>query len=147
MIKKPETDEEFFELFTRLMEGASPEDTEEADEELRAAGMDPDAIGAEMEAHAKAVLKCLTEEDRRRAALEREQFRRELEAARLERDWTEDELKAEIAALVAQAGFQHGAPAVAAHFHKLEGRATKSDLESLLLEFIFLRAAVRRSES
>ena len=145
-MKKPETDQEFFDLFSRLMEGSLPEDIDEADEELRAAGMNPDAVGAKVAAHAAAVLKRLTEDNRKRAAAEREQFRRELDAVRLEREWTEDELKAEIAALVAQAGSSQGAPAVAAHFHKFEGRATKGDLESLLLELLFLRAKSRKSE-
>lgn len=139
-MKKPESDQEFFDLFSSLMEESLPEGIDEADEELRAAGMDPDAVGAEVEAHAAAVLRRVTEEDRRRAAAEREQFRRELEATRLEREWTEEELKAEIAALAAQVGHNQGAPAVAAHFHKFEGRATKSDLESLLLELRFLRS-------
>src|SRR5262249_18506401 len=116
------------------------------DEELREAGMDPDAVGAEVAAHAAAVLKRLAEDDRTRAAAEREQFRRELEAVQLERDWTEDELKAEIAALAAQAGFSQGAPGVAAHFHKFEGRASKGDLQSLLQELLFLRAKTRTSE-
>lgn len=145
-MRKPETDKEFFELFWRLLEGSLPEGVEEADEELRAAGMDPNAVGAEMEAHAKAVLKSLMEQERRRSAVEREQFRQDIEAARLERDWTEDELKQEIAALVAQGGFQHGAPTVAAHFHKFEGRATKGDLESLLVEILFLRTKIKKSE-
>ena len=145
-MKKPETDQEFFDLFSRLMEESLPEGIDEADEELRAAGMNPDAVGAEVAAHAAAVLKRLTEDDRKRAAAEREQFRRELEAVRSEREWTEDELKAEIAALAAQAGSSQGAPAVAAHFHKFEGRATKGDLESLLLELLFLRAKSRESE-
>jgi len=145
-MKKPETDQEFFDLFSRLMEESLPQGIDEADEELRAAGMNPDAVGAEVAAHAAAVLKRLKEDDRKRAAAEREQFRRELEAVRLEREWTEDELKAEIAALAAQAGPSQGAPAVAAHFHKFEGRVTKGDLESLLLELLFLRAKSRKSE-
>jgi hypothetical protein len=145
-MKKPETDQEFFDLFSRLLEESLPEDIDDADEELRAAGMNPDAVGAEVAAHAAAVLKRMTEDARNRAATEREQFRRELEAVRLEREWTEDELKTEIAALAAQAGSSQGAPAVAAHFHKFEGRATKGDLESLLLELFFLRAKSRKSE-
>jgi hypothetical protein len=145
-MKKPETDQEFFDLFSSLMEESLPEGIDEADEELRAAGMNPDTVGAEVEVRAAAVLRRLTEEERKRAVAEREQFRRELEAARLEREWTEEELKAEIAALAAQAGSQQGAPAVAAHFHKFEGRATKSDLESLLVELLFLRAKNRKSE-
>ena len=145
-MKKPETDQEFFDLFSRLMEGSLPEGIDEADEELRAAGMNPDAVGAEVAAHAATVLKRLTDDDRKRAAAEREQFRRELEAVRLEREWTEDELKAEIVALAAQAGSSQGAPAVAAHFHKFEGRATQADLESLLLELLFLRAKNRKPE-
>ncbi len=144
-MKKPETDKEFFDLFTRLMEGALPEGIDEADEELRAAGLDPATVGAEVEAHAAAVLRRLTEEERNRALAEREQFRNELEAVRLERDWTEDELKAEIAALAAEAGSHQDAPAVAAHFHKFEGRVTKSDLESLLMELRFLRSKNRKS--
>jgi hypothetical protein len=146
-MKKPETDQEYFDLFSRLMEESCPEGAEEADEELRAAGLDPDAVGAEMAAHAAAVLTRLTEERRKRAADEREEFRRELESVRLERRWSEDELKAEIAALAAQAGSSQGAPAVAAHFHKFDGRATKSDLESLLRELLFLRAQSRKSET
>jgi hypothetical protein len=145
-MKKPETDQEFFDLFSSLMEESLPEGIDEADEELRAAGMNPDTVGAEVEVRAAAVLRRLTEEERKRVVAEREQFRRELEAARLEREWTEEELKAEIAALAAQAGSQQGAPAVAAHFHKFEGRATKSDLESLLVELLFLRAKNRKSE-
>jgi hypothetical protein len=145
-MKKPETDQEFFDLFSSLMEESLPEGIDEADDELRAAGLNPDMVGAEVEAHAAAVLRRLTEEDRKRAGAEREQFRRELEAVGLEREWTEDELKAEIAALAAEAGSQQGAPAVAAHFHKFEGRATKSDLESLLVELLFLRAKNRKSE-
>ena len=146
-MKKPETDQEYFDLFSRLMDESRPEGAEEADEELRAAGMDPDAVGAEVAAHAAAVLKRLTEERRKRAAEEREEFRRELESVRLEREWTEDELKAKIAALAAQAGSSQGAPAVAAHFHKFDGRATKSDLESLLRELLFLRAQSRKSKA
>jgi hypothetical protein len=145
-MKKPETDQEFFDLFSRLMEESLPEGIDEADEELRAAGMNSAAVGAEVAAHAATVLKRLTEDNRNRAAAEREQFRRELEAVRLEREWTEEELKAEIAALAAQAGSQQGAPAVAAHFHKFEGRASKSDLESLLTELLFLRAKNIKSE-
>jgi hypothetical protein len=143
-MKKPETDLEFFDLFSRLMEESLPEGIDEA--ELRVAGMNPVAVGAEVAAHAATVLKRLTEENRERAAAEREQFRRELEAVRLERERTEEELKAEIAALAAQAGSQQGAPAVAAHFLKFEGRVSKSDLESLLTELLFLRAKNRKSE-
>ena len=128
------------------MEESLPEGIDEADAELRAAGLNPDTVGAEVEAHATVVLRRLTEEERKRAVAEREQFRRELEAVRLEREWTEEELKAEIAALAAEAGSQQGTPAVAAHFHKFEGRATKSDLESLLVELLFLRAKNRKSE-
>jgi len=145
-MKKPETDQEFFDLFSSLMEESLPEGIDEADDELRAAGLNPDTVGAEVEAYAAAVLRRLAEEERKRAVAAREQFRRELEAARSEREWTEEELKAEIAALAAEAGSQQGAPAVAAHFHKFEGRATKSDLESLLVELLFLRAKNRRSE-
>jgi hypothetical protein len=145
-MKKPETDKEFFDLFSRLIEESLPEGIDEADAELRADGLNPDTVGAEVEAHAAAVLRRLTEEERKRAVGEREQFRRELEAVRLEREWTENELKAEIATLAAQAGSQQGAPAVAAHFHKFEGRATKSDLESLLVELHFLRSKNRKSE-
>lgn len=146
-MKKPETDQEFFDLFSRLMEESLPEGTDEADEELRAAGMDPAAVGAEVAAHAATVLKRLAEENRTQAAAERERFRQELEAVRLEREWTEEQLKTEIAALAAQAGSQLGAPAVAAHFHKFEGRASKSDLESLLAELLFLRSKDRKSEA
>jgi hypothetical protein len=145
-MKKPETDQEFFDLFSRLMEESLPEGIDEADEELRAAGINPGAVGAEVAAHAATVLERLTEDNEKRAAADREQFRRELEAARSEKEWTEEELKAEIAALAAEAGPQQGAPAVAAHFHKFEGRATKSDLESLLVELLFLRAKNRNSE-
>ncbi len=145
-MKKPETDKEFFDLFSRLMEESLPEGIGEADAELRAAGLNPDTVGAEVEAHATVVLRRLTEEERKRAVAEREQFRRELEAVRLEREWTEEELKAEIAAVAAQAGSQQGAPAVAAHFHQFEGRATKNDLESLLVELHFLRSKNRKSE-
>lgn len=146
-MKKPETDQEYFDLFSRLMEESRPEGAEEADEELRAAGMDPDAVGAEVAVHAATVLKRLTDERRKRAADEREEFSRGLESVRLEREWTEDELKAEIAALAAQAGSSQGAPAVAAHFHKFDGRATKSDLESLLRELLFLRAQSRKPKA
>jgi hypothetical protein len=145
-MKKPETDQEFFDLFSSLMEESLPEGIDEADDELRAAGLNPDTVGAEVEAHAAAVLRRLAEEERKRAVAAREQFRRELEAARSEREWTEEELKAEIAAPAAEAGSQQGTPAVAAHFHKFEGRATKSDLESLLVELLFLRAKNRKSE-
>ncbi len=101
-MKKPETDQEFFDLFSSLMEESLPEGIDEADDELRAAGLNPDTVGAEVEAYAAAVLRRLAEEERKRAVAAREQFRRELEAARSEREWTEEELKAEIAALAAE---------------------------------------------
>ncbi len=72
-MKKPETAREYFDLFSRLMKESCPEGVEEADEELRAEGMNPDVA-----AHAAAILKRPTEEHRKRAADEREQFRQSL---------------------------------------------------------------------
>ena len=49
--------QKLFELFSRLLEESFPEGIDAAEEELRAAGMDPDAVGTEVAAHAAAVLR------------------------------------------------------------------------------------------
>jgi len=135
MRKVPETSSELVALITKAFEASPPEGLEDAEEELRAAGLDPDAVGTEIAAFAKAAYAAsplnwrVSAAQQRKAALERLGGRHVVRRPRVE-------LEAQINAILAQGG--RAAAQARAYFHKNEGRASDEDLASLLSQLEFL---------
>jgi hypothetical protein len=136
--KAPATSAELLDRVKESFDRALPETAEEAAEELCAAGFDPDIVAHEMERVARDLLARSPRNWRVRAQAERAQALAAFDRARAVTTQIPADLKAEINAILARAPHLQSAPQVRAHFHKLEGRASQSDLEALLAELRFL---------
>jgi len=135
MRKTPDTSSEFVALISKAFEASPPEGLEDSVEELRAAGLDPAAVGREIAEFAKAAYAVsplnwrVSAARERTAALERLGGRHVVPRPRAE-------LETQINAILAQGG--KAAAEVRAYFHKNQGRASDEDLASLLSQLEFL---------
>jgi hypothetical protein len=139
MKRKPETDQDLINSIAQLLEQEDPDESPElVDDELRAAGFDPEEIGAKIariaeEAHRRSPLNW-----RQRARAERTEAERRLaRRSDITRLRSRDEIVREINAVVARSPRLQGAPTVQAHFRNFE-TATNEDLADLLVELEFL---------
>jgi len=139
---KPETDQDLVDALATLLE--SEEDGEQAefvDEELRAAGYDPAALGARVarvadEAYARSPYNW-----RQRAAAERAQAEARLRDRATERERrSRSEILEQINVIIARAPDLGESTRVQAHFRNLD-QATDDDLDDLLTELEFLEDA------
>jgi|GraSoiStandDraft_41_1057321.scaffolds.fasta_scaffold876464_2 hypothetical protein len=139
MIKKPpETYRAFVDRLADLFDQIPPEDIEEAEQELRDAGVDPEAIGQRMKNLAEQTLARSRLNWRAEAAAERRHALDKLThfAARIPE--ARSGLEIAIREILERSPHLGNLPAVTAHFRNF-AEATDEDLRSLLLELEFLR--------
>ena len=135
--KSPNTNAELIECLADLFDAVTIEGEAEAEEILRDAGLDPDAVGDRIAQFAKTTLDRSSLNWRQDAKVERENALAYFENYRQEQPPSVSDLKAQIAGILARQPNRSLPDTVRAHFYKLE-HATSKDLESLLLELKFL---------
>ncbi len=135
--KPPSTDAELIERVGELFDALLPEGLAEAEEVLREAGLDPDAVGNRLAQFAKATLASSSLNWRQRAKVERENALAQFDKYRTRQPRAVSDLKKQIASILARQPHLESLPTVRAHFHKLD-HASSKDLESLLTELEFL---------
>jgi len=136
--KPPETYREFLDRLADLFDEVPPESLEEAEQELRDAGLDPEAIGQRMSELAARTLarsplnwRVSAPEERHRALGQFTHFKATIPETRAE-------IEVAIRQILEQMPHLAQSPAVTTHFRNFE-EAGDEDLRSLLLELEFLR--------
>ena len=139
MKPKPETEQDLIDLLAQLLDIDDPDESaEQVDEELRAAGLDPDEIGAKMAASAEDAYRSSPLNWRQRAREQRAEAKARLgRRAGIGQFRSRGDIVRDINALVAQSPFLRDAPRVQAHFRNFD-TATDEDLADLLAELEFL---------
>ena len=140
--KPPGTDAELIERVGELFDTVLPEGQSEAEEVLRKAGLDPDAVGDRLAQFAKATLASSSLNWRQRAKEERENALAQFERDRTGQPRAASDLKAQITGILARQPQLGALPTVRIHLHKFE-HASSKDLESLLEELEFLERQSR----
>jgi len=135
--KPPGTDAELIERVGELFDAVPPEGQAEAEEVLREAGLDPDAVGDRLAQFAKATLASSPLNWRQRAKAERENALAQFDKDRTEQPRAASDLKVQITSILARQPQLGALPTVRVHLHKFE-HASSKDLESLLAELQFL---------
>jgi hypothetical protein len=120
----------------QAFDAVAPTDLAEAREELRARGLDPDQVARHLAHIAHEALERSPLNWRVRAEQERIAALQRLRTIQLAQK-TRQEIETSIREILARAGSASQEHA-RAFFHKLEGRATDSDLASLLAQLEFL---------
>ncbi len=141
--KPPGTDAELIERVGELFDAVPPEGQAEAEEVLREAGLDPDAVGDRLAQFAKATLASLPLNWRQRAKAERENALAQFDKDRTGQPRAASDLKVQITSILARQPQLGALSTVRVHLHKFEHSSSK-DLESLLAELEFLE---RQSEA
>ncbi len=145
---KPETDQDLIDALATLLENEEDADQMDAvDEELRSAGYDPAAIGAQMARVAGEAYASSPYNWRRRAAAERAEAEQRLRERSLQRERRgRSEVLDQINAIISRAPDLGESSRVQAHFRNLD-EATDEDLEDLLTELEFLEDTGRDEEA
>lgn len=134
--RRPQTNSDLIESLAQAFEAVVPADLTEATEELLARGLDPDQVARRLAHIAHEALESsplnwrVRAEQERIAALQR---LRTIQPAQKTRPEIGASIR-EILARASSASQEHAR----AFFHKLEGRASDSDLASLLAQLEFL---------
>ena len=139
MIKKPpETYRTFLNRIADLFDQIPPEDINEAEQELRDGGLDPETVGQRMSVLAEQTLARSHLNWRSEAAAQRRQALDQLThfAARIPE--SRYELENKIREILERSPHFQQLPTVTAHFRNFT-EASDEDLKSLLLELEFLR--------
>lgn len=135
MKSKPETDQDVLDALAALLEHEDPDDSlEDVYEDLRAAGLDPEAVGSRIADVAADAYRQSPYNWRQRARSERAEALRQL-GSRTATSRRRAELLARINAIVERS--QMAQTRVQAHFRNFES-ASDQDLADLLAELEFL---------
>jgi len=139
MKRKPETDQDLINSIAQLLEQEDPDESPEVvDDGLRAAGLDPEEVGAKIAAIAEDAYRRSPLNWRQRAREQRfEAERRLAQRSIATQPRRRDDIVREINAIVSRSPRLQGAPTVQAHFRNFE-TATDEDLAELLVELEFL---------
>lgn len=144
--KTPESSADLLRLLDELLDAASPLDLEDADAELRAVGLDPEKVGRHLARVAEDAFMHSPLNWRVRARRDRERALHALDRRKTAEPRPRADVEAKIDAILAHYPGIQGAPALRAHFHKLQGTATEEELSSLLTELEFLRDQLKDTE-
>jgi len=136
--KPPASNEEFLHHLSDAFDAVPPEGPVEAADELRAWGLDPAAVGKQLGEFARKALQTSPFNWRVRAARERERALANLHTMASVKK-PRPELEADIQAILSR-GSQKAQQEIRAYFHNHQGRASDSDLESLLAQVRFLES-------
>ncbi len=134
MKNPPETDQELLRRLGGLLDEAFPEERAEADEEIRAVGLDPAVVEARMSAFVEDLIASSPMNWRARAGAERAAELAKLGAVSRAKGRSVEDLREAVRGMLAS--FPQLQPQVS--FHKFES-ASREDLETLLAELEFLQ--------
>jgi hypothetical protein len=134
--KGPQTNAELIRALSEAFDSVPPESPDEATEELRSIGADPEQISKRLGEYAREALKRSPLNWRVRAEEERIEALARLRAvAPVQKP--RHELESDIREILAH-GNAEARTAAQAFFHKYQGRASDTDLASLLAQLEFL---------
>jgi hypothetical protein len=142
--RKPETSSELIQSLAQAFESVAPEDLAEAREQLEARGIDPDQVAERLSDIAREALESSPLNWRVRAERERNAALQRLRNIQPEQK-SRAELEVAIQQILARTGTASTEYA-RAYFHKLQGRASDSDLASLLVQLEFLERSNKETE-
>ena len=147
MKRKPETDQDLIDALADLLESAEEDESLElVDEELRAAGLDPEAVGQRMAEVAQGAYRASPANWRQRAQAERAAAERQLrQRATRQEQQDRDEIVERINSIVARSPGPQDAPQIQAHFRNFE-HATDEDLANLLADLEFLERSASEDD-
>ena len=131
--KAPETSADLLDFLAEAFDAVPPEGVAEAEDQLRSAGLDPEAVGEHLAGVAKDALAKSPFHWRTRAAGERRAALDSLQAVR-RRYRTRAEMETRLAAILTSESQEQARAA----FHKVQGKASDDDLASLLAQLEFL---------
>lgn len=142
--KTPQTNADLMRALADAFDAVPPEDLEEARQELRSVGLDPDEIGKRLGQLARQSLETSPLNWRVRAERERTEALAKLKSVPPILK-PRQELEFELREILAH-GNADIRTAARAFFHKQEGRASDADLASLLAQLQFLNTIIREKK-